>query len=40
MPWPIPSAKTIFERIATSIEEKLSRAVPNVDPAALSRAAR
>lgn len=40
MPWPIPYAKTIFERIAATIEQKLSDIKTDVDPAALSRAVR
>lgn len=40
MPWPIPSAKTIFERIAATTEQKLSAIKPDIDPTAISRAVR
>jgi len=40
MPWPVPSAKTIFERVAAELEQALSELRPDIDPAALSRAVR
>lgn len=40
MPWYVPSARTIFERIAAALEQGLAAKRPDVDPAAISRAAR
>jgi len=40
MPWPVPAAKTIFERIGAELEQSLSELRPDVDPMALSRAVR
>lgn len=40
MPWPIPSAKNIAERIASAMEFSISLAKPLVDPLAISRAVR
>lgn len=40
MPWPVPSAKTIAERIASAMEFSISIVRPLVDPLAISRAVR
>ena len=40
MAWPIPTANAIFERIAARLEQSLSEFRPDVDPQAISRAAR
>ncbi|MCQ9148164.1 baseplate J/gp47 family protein [Ochrobactrum sp. BTU2] len=40
MPWPVPSAKTIAERIASAMEFSISVVRPLVDPLAISRAVR
>jgi len=40
MPWPVPSAKTIFERVAAELEQALCELRPDIDPVALSRAVR
>lgn len=40
MPWPVNSAKTIAERIASAMEFSISLVKPLVDPLAISRAVR
>ncbi len=40
MPWPIPTAKAIAERIASTIETAVQAVRPDIDPVALSRAVR
>lgn len=40
MPWPVPSAKTVAERIASAMEFSISLVKPLVDPLAISRAVR
>lgn len=40
MPWPVPSAKSIAERIASAIETLVTAIRPQTDPVALSRAVR
>lgn len=40
MPWPVPSAKTIAERFAGTVETTIAAIRPAVDPLALSRAVR
>ncbi len=40
MPWPVPSAKTVAERIASALEYSISIVRPLVDPLAISRAVR
>lgn len=40
MPWPIPPAKTIAERIASVLETLIQGIRPDIDPVALSRAVR
>lgn len=40
MPWPVPFAKTIAERIASAMEYSISVVRPLVDPLAISRAVR
>ena len=37
MPWPIPTAKTVFERYAGAVEAGVLKIRDNVDPIALSR---
>jgi hypothetical protein len=40
MPWSVPPAKTIAERIASAMEFGISAVRPLVDPLAISRAVR
>ena len=40
MPWPVPTAKTVAERIAAAMEYSVSIVRPLVDPLAISRAVR
>lgn len=40
MPWPIPSAKTVAERIAGILEAGVVRIRPDIDPIAVSRSVR
>lgn len=40
MPWPIPTARVVSERLAAEAEVKIVAARPAVDPVALSRAVR
>lgn len=40
MPWPVPPAREIFERMAAILEQDLQSLRPDVDPAAISRAVR
>lgn len=40
MPWPVPSAKTVFERCANAVEAGILKVRDNVNPVALSRAVR
>lgn len=40
MPWPVPSAKSVFGRCANAVEAGILRVRDNVNPAALSRAVR
>lgn len=40
MPWPVPSAKTLAERIAAALEQGLAALRPDIDPLAISRAVR
>lgn len=40
MPWPIPFASAIAERIAGSLEQAIARLRPEIDPVALSRSVR